>query len=645
MTDLYRIVKCLTRLACHSYESTARIFYTEDLLEKLFDHLLNNDEAVRDTKYAARLLTLFWLISCRSKRFARSFTAEPLNLVPFLLKSIGDSCIKSFTGVQCIRLWRTLLQYGLIPETVSDLSPVFYQILHSVSVNDISNITVGYASSVIGLVTYLLSSFESSVRHLVDHPLLIEICNRWIAVFLNDVVPCDERLFVIFLSNIVRSLDVATNKKSSSPAVVAMVRKLLAYLRGKSDYSLTECSFVLNATKKDYLTEFPSLRVPISILKLPNYRYLIHRCLKVLINTADNNDDVLLLLEWIWKSYVVKIIDSPLHRVANLWPTKFEISFLYDLIFVTRRRTMPDDLRKLMFRTAFVLAVVIHNDDRHLLIDLFNDILFDKSYFFSNHRSSLPQDDGLEQQQQQLDDLCRYYLKEFRLSNDPQESSSEENRSFMSTPTGTEYALPINWYYIPVLLLSERRRQSADDASDKNDSKDDQLTVAYLKPALKWIYLLEETVPDITNASIPFVARYCFLASAFFYDNLFLDLNGMFAVILKAMLTNVKVDAIDFYEPIPGVTRFQDFYSELCLEFGNVSYGDATFGLFLLVPLQQKYSLTFRKLFWLEHVYVPRFFTTGFDQLPIPFSNYLQPCETDRQLLYAYLEYLLTGNV
>lgn len=58
-----------------------------------------------------------------------------------------------------------------------------------------------------------------------------------------------------------------------------------------------------------------------------------------------------------------------------------------------------------------------------------------------------------------------------------------------------------------------------------------------------------------------------------------------------------------------------DRYTQLVEQFAAVSYGDEVFGHFILVPLQQHHSPSYRKLVWSEHAAVLRVLRTRPEQV------------------------------
>ncbi|PSN49130.1 hypothetical protein C0J52_07240 [Blattella germanica] len=101
-----------------------------------------------------------------------------------------------------------------------------------------------------------------------------------------------------------------------------------------------------------------------------------------------------------------------------------------------------------------------------------------------------------------------------------------------------------------------------------------------------------------------------------------------------------------FYLPILRLyTDAFSGYTQLVEQFAAVSYGDELFGHFILIPLQQRHSPSFRKLVWSEHAAVLRVLRTKPQQLAVPMREYLEPCETDMSLLMCYFRGVMTGQI
>uniref|UniRef100_A0A1B6HWM6 RPAP1/MINIYO-like TPR repeats domain-containing protein n=1 Tax=Homalodisca liturata TaxID=320908 RepID=A0A1B6HWM6_9HEMI len=124
-------------------------------------------------------------------------------------------------------------------------------------------------------------------------------------------------------------------------------------------------------------------------------------------------------------------------------------------------------------------------------------------------------------------------------------------------------------------------------------------------------------------------------------SDLFRDTQEWLEEVLQALL--VHNEHINFDEPIPGLKSFYDFYRQILEQFVGVSYGDQLFGRFVLIPLQQQHNIKLRKLIWCELGAALRFLSTPVSQVPL--IKYLEPCETDPDLLFIYLSALAQGRV
>ena len=110
-------------------------------------------------------------------------------------------------------------------------------------------------------------------------------------------------------------------------------------------------------------------------------------------------------------------------------------------------------------------------------------------------------------------------------------------------------------------------------------------------------------------------------------------------------------------------------YSSLLEQFAAVSYGDHLFACFILLPLQQRFSVQLRKMVWKEHPTVIRILSlpiaevhnyfygqvvlsilyrlsmTLILQNPVNLNNYLYPIETDESMLETYMAALASETL
>ncbi|XP_069684803.1 RNA polymerase II-associated protein 1-like isoform X1 [Periplaneta americana] len=147
-------------------------------------------------------------------------------------------------------------------------------------------------------------------------------------------------------------------------------------------------------------------------------------------------------------------------------------------------------------------------------------------------------------------------------------------------------------------------------------------------------------------ATISVTARFCYLSTVFLAGNdLFLEpeVHHHLDTLLRILLRNNS--NLNFNEKIPGFTSFYDLYTQLVEQFAAVSYGDELFGHFVMIPLQQRHSPSYRKLVWSEQAAILRVLRTPPHQLAVPLQAYLEPYEMDPSLLMCYLNGLATGQV
>ncbi|XP_014663760.1 PREDICTED: RNA polymerase II-associated protein 1-like [Priapulus caudatus] len=102
-----------------------------------------------------------------------------------------------------------------------------------------------------------------------------------------------------------------------------------------------------------------------------------------------------------------------------------------------------------------------------------------------------------------------------------------------------------------------------------------------------------------------------------------------------------RIGALNFSEAVPGISSFADLYRSLLEHFEAVSFGDALFSCFVIVPLQQRYSTELRKVIWGEHMDCLRIMRVPLTNLPVAISAYLHPTETDVDLLTLYFRVLI----
>lgn len=162
----------------------------------------------------------------------------------------------------------------------------------------------------------------------------------------------------------------------------------------------------------------------------------------------------------------------------------------------------------------------------------------------------------------------------------------------------TEIVIPAYWPYLPLIILYET-------------SQNPQLSAAQMmidegrliRMSLNYTKFLEE---KITNFLTPIDHLVYIMLPYFSVDSKFLEED------IKTMIRdrkNVLAELnYDFDAKVMGdKLSFENFYISFLEQFQSMSYGDELFSALVMVPLQQKYDVKWRKRVWSEHVAVLRF--------------------------------------
>ncbi|XP_063846587.1 RNA polymerase II-associated protein 1-like isoform X1 [Scylla paramamosain] len=100
-------------------------------------------------------------------------------------------------------------------------------------------------------------------------------------------------------------------------------------------------------------------------------------------------------------------------------------------------------------------------------------------------------------------------------------------------------------------------------------------------------------------------------------------------------------------QPIDGFSSTSDWYRSLVDQYQAVSYGDSTFALFLIVPLQQHCPKEFRTTLWGDACNALQFLYLRPEQVKrfIPLEQFLAPPEEDEGLITRYRAAIGTSTI
>jgi len=205
--------------------------------------------------------------------------------------------------------------------------------------------------------------------------------------------------------------------------------------------------------------------------------------------------------------------------------------------------------------------------------------------------------------------------------------------------------LPADWMFLPVVDL-HNQAISVEMKGDGIDTLTDR-AISIVTANLQLVLLLEEWRP-LCLRHVSMASRIARLMCVFLTgSDLFLNssVHDNLSALLRIYTSPSKLEQLDFNSLIPGVTSFYDLYASFLSQYSAVSFGDALFGCFVILPLAQRHDVKFRRAVWDEHIGVLRALSIPLGQLPIPLEEFLYPIEQNQALLALYLRALATQMV
>ncbi|CAL1289411.1 unnamed protein product [Larinioides sclopetarius] len=180
------------------------------------------------------------------------------------------------------------------------------------------------------------------------------------------------------------------------------------------------------------------------------------------------------------------------------------------------------------------------------------------------------------------------------------------------------FLLTVDWCYKPIAEQYYSFTQS-----NKSTISDVSL---HLTSSLQWIQMCHDSQLSAIK-DIPGAVDFFYLCMVFLLDEDFFRDSNVQILLKDCLLSLLKYKSI-YLEKIdwPNLKAFDDLYLEMLNQFEAVSYGDQLFGNFVLFPLQQCYSQRWKKVL-------------------VPLQNYLEPIETEVEIIVEYCKILLSGTL
>nr|XP_021142896.1 RNA polymerase II-associated protein 1 isoform X1 [Columba livia]XP_021142897.1 RNA polymerase II-associated protein 1 isoform X1 [Columba livia]XP_021142898.1 RNA polymerase II-associated protein 1 isoform X1 [Columba livia] len=203
--------------------------------------------------------------------------------------------------------------------------------------------------------------------------------------------------------------------------------------------------------------------------------------------------------------------------------------------------------------------------------------------------------------------------------------------------------LPSDWPFFPLISLYNKVTNAETRGAVLNSLPLDLVNTVTWN--LQWVLLLE-TWRAKTLQSIPTAAKLARLMCVFLTGgDLFLEapIHNYTAALLSVYCQPKALDSLNLDAPLPGLASFHDLYISLLEQFEGVSFGDPLFGVFVLLPLQKRFSVHLRLAVFGEHTSILRALGVPLQQFPVPLERYTSPPEDNLNLLRLYFRTLVTG--
>ncbi len=243
----------------------------------------------------------------------------------------------------------------------------------------------------------------------------------------------------------------------------------------------------------------------------------------------------------------------------------------------------------------------------------------------------------------------QFNLQRSCLLNNIFKSDSQSFETLFTSRYKEVFLFNADWIYIPIMKIIQESQKLKRDESKTSElvNLNSEKNCEMILDTLKFIYLCEFNRSDYMK-QMPITIRLVNLLNIYLTDtSIYLDKNiSFYLYILLINYVNSKdIEKLTFNMKIPGLISFYDYYQNLLKNFDSESFGDSLFAHYVLIPIQQYCPLNLRYLLWSEYLHVFKFIRFDLNlEFLLPYDNYLQPNETDFNLIQLYAQALLNDE-
>ncbi|XP_039292204.1 RNA polymerase II-associated protein 1 isoform X2 [Nilaparvata lugens] len=638
--EVVQILKCLIRIARHSHESAYAIIICPGLMDAV-SSLLNFQQ---HKYYYPDALKLFRVIACHSESMACTIL-EKFDTMSIVLQCLaGDRAEGQPEALRLMLesfyLWQTFLTYNMATDFIPSAIPIIAKLLfvHIDHINAESSFgDLEHAAALQSTMT-TASRVAYAKSESLSQPLM-QAAMSWISLTISMETPnrsmcklAGAAFNFLAVMKMERSTELETRLKNYLHS--SRFTKALINFR-------KHCWLVNESDKVSSPENLPSLSAFPLCLKKECSQPLIEGLAHYVLAYNNNELSDLFLKNEEWNTYLQEFINRDrIPEAASHWYARQEIKLLCCILLINVHCQTIDT--KLFYRASIILTTIVHNDERALLKQVFDKIVFRHPFDRVDDVSlSLKVKLSIESDSQEnnsssnllleainnLSSIKECYVSILGLLPDP--SNSLTPLSLTSIEKGCEPALPSDWQFLPILHLYNTEGKG-------NDAK----SVAIC--SLQWLLILENFHPEFSSIT-PITARFSRVCCLLLAGDLFCDVEYLLIEILRVLVRYRH--ELDFESTVPGLNNFYDFYRQLVDHYVGVSYGNHTFGQYLLLPLQQRHDSRFRKLVWSEQAPLIRVLNTPVEKLVFPIGEFFEPLESDLHLLGIYFRFIAQGLI
>ena len=369
--------------------------------------------------------------------------------------------------------------------------------------------------------------------------------------------------------------------------------------------------------------------------------------------------------------YLTKLCKSS-HKLCSQWLTRIEVYFLFSILQLSAMKGCSK--RRLFHETALSLMPCIHKGDEVLIKELLISVICTPEFTSDITEVDVRVDDMALEDYVPLKSpaLVQPVLSPLQLTNNIFESLKSIGPELVScliskkeyeasavlkngipfiingitvSQTASSLVLEKFWPLIPIKYVYNRTKipKATENEKPPANIRDQSLPedILTVTRCLQMTYLGLKYRKNVFVSETGRFAWLQHLSLVFLVaSDMFLDANVSSYIqgCIVELLRNKGYANLEAVNQVKGFSSCIAWYREMVQHFQGVSYGDSTFALFLLIPLQQYWDLEYRMLLWGDLSDSLSFILLSPEEVTqfIPMEQFFKPEEKNEGLITKY---------